>query len=88
MVAVTLVTSAAAGLYEHGMQALMHCWQKGIATGGDYAEKTVFCSGEFALSNNVILLSESLAFFQGNKEEALLLEQPTSSYLVSQKFTC
>ena len=33
------VTSTGAGFDEHGMQALVHCWWKCIANGGDYVEK-------------------------------------------------
>ena len=33
------VTFAGADLYERSMQALVHCWQKCIANGGDYVEK-------------------------------------------------
>ena len=36
-------TSAGADFYECSMQALVHCWQKCIANGGDYVEKW-FCS--------------------------------------------
>jgi len=32
-------TSAGADFYDSGMQALVHLWQKCIATGGDYVEK-------------------------------------------------
>jgi len=32
-------TSAGADFYECGMQALVYCWQKCIANGGDYVEK-------------------------------------------------
>ena len=32
-------TSAGADFYECGMQALVHCWRKCIANGGDYVEK-------------------------------------------------
>jgi len=42
-------------VYEHGMQAHVHHWQKCTADGGD-CWKTVFCSWEFAVSNNVIVL--------------------------------
>jgi len=33
------VTSTSADIYERGMQTLVHCWQKCIANGDDYAEK-------------------------------------------------
>ena len=33
------VTSADADIYEHGMQASVHHWQKYIANGGDYVKK-------------------------------------------------
>ena len=36
------ITSSGAALYEHGMQALAHHWQKHIANGGDYVEKQHF----------------------------------------------
>ena len=36
------VTPAAADFYEHGMQALAHCWWKNIANRGDYVEKQCF----------------------------------------------
>ena len=49
------VTSAGAGFYEHGMQALIHRWWKCTANGGD-CWKTVLCSWKFSLSNNVIVL--------------------------------
>jgi hypothetical protein len=32
-------TSAGADLYERSMQALVHCWRKSIANGGDYVEE-------------------------------------------------
>jgi len=32
-------TTAGADFYECGMQALVHCWRKCIASGGDYVEK-------------------------------------------------
>jgi len=34
--------SAGADFYECGMQALVHCWRKCIAIGGDYVEKWCF----------------------------------------------
>ena len=45
------VTSSGAGFYECSQQALVHCWWKCIANGGDCVEK-VFCRWEFALSNS------------------------------------
>jgi hypothetical protein len=33
---------AGADFYECGMQALVQCWQKCIANGGDYVEKWCF----------------------------------------------
>jgi len=36
------VTSAGVGLYEHGMQALVHCWRKCITNGGVYVEEECF----------------------------------------------
>jgi len=36
------VISAGANFYEHRLQALIHCWQKCIANGGDHAEKWRF----------------------------------------------
>ena len=44
-----------ADLYEHGVQALHHCWWKFIVNGGDYLEKA-FCSWEFTLPKSVIVL--------------------------------
>jgi hypothetical protein len=32
-------SSAGADFYKRGMQALVHCWRKGIANGGGYVEK-------------------------------------------------
>jgi hypothetical protein len=32
-------SSAGADFYECGMQALVYCWRKCIANGGDYVEK-------------------------------------------------
>jgi len=40
-------TSAGAGFYEHGMQALVHRWRKCIANGGDYVEKYSFVAKNF-----------------------------------------
>jgi len=42
------------------MQALVHRWPKCTAIGGDYVNKMVFCSQEFALSNSVIVLFVSI----------------------------
>ena len=53
------IISAGADFYMCGMQALVHCWQKHIAYGGDHW-KIVFCSWEFALSNSVIVLFTSV----------------------------
>jgi len=36
------VTSTGADLYTHSMRALVHCWQKCIANGGEYVEKECF----------------------------------------------
>ena len=36
------VTSTAADFYDHGMQVLVHCCQKYIASGGDNLEKYCF----------------------------------------------
>ena len=36
------VTSVGVDFYEHGMQALVYCWQKCLANGGDYIEKLCF----------------------------------------------
>ena len=36
------VTSTGADFYEHGMQALVHRWQKCIANGGDFVKKECF----------------------------------------------
>jgi len=33
------VTSTGADYYKHGMQALVHCWQKCLANDDDYIEK-------------------------------------------------
>ena len=35
-------TSAGAHTYEHGMQALVHQWQKYVTNGDDYVEKLCF----------------------------------------------
>lgn len=41
---------ADAHFYERGMQTLVHFWLKCIAKGGgDYVEKSCFCSGECTL---------------------------------------
>ena len=50
------ILATSADFYVHRMQALVHCWWKCIVNGGDDAEKLVFCSWEFALSNSVIVL--------------------------------
>jgi hypothetical protein len=47
-------TSAGADIYEGGMQALVHRWQKCIANGGDYVEK--WC---FVAKNQIVLLCSS-----------------------------
>ena len=36
------IASDGADFYEGGMQALVHCWQKCIANGGNYAEEQCF----------------------------------------------
>jgi len=53
-------TSTGADFYTHGMQALVHCWWKCIANGGDYTEKQLFCSWGFALSNTIVVLFVSI----------------------------
>lgn len=37
-----LVTSTGVGFYKHSMQALVHCGQKCITSGGDCVEKQFF----------------------------------------------
>ena len=37
------VTSACTAFYKHGLQALVHCWWKCRANGGDYVEKVFSC---------------------------------------------
>ena len=49
-----------AGFYKHGMQSLVCHWQICIAKGSVCVEKIAFCSWEFALSNNVIVLFVSV----------------------------
>jgi len=59
------VTSAGADCYKHSMQALLHLWWK-CTTGAQLVtmlEKKVFFSWEFALSNGVIVLFESVVVF-------------------------
>jgi len=41
------VTSAGADFCERGMQALVHCWQKCITSGGDDAEKQCLVAEKF-----------------------------------------
>ena len=53
------ITSVGADFYKHIMQALVCCWQKCIANGGDCC-KIVFCSWEIALLNSVIVLFVSV----------------------------
>ena len=50
------VIPAGAGLYERSMWALVHCWQKCRANGGDYAEKQCFVA-ENVLHQTVLLCS-------------------------------
>lgn len=50
------VTSLGADFYKYNMQVLVHHWVKCITNSGDYVEKIVFCSREFAVSNNVTVL--------------------------------
>ena len=38
----TVVTSVSAYFYKYGKKALVHCWQKCTANGGDYTEKKYF----------------------------------------------
>jgi len=52
-------TPTGAGCYEHGIQALVHCWGKCAANGGD-CWKRVLCSWEYALSNSVMVLFVSI----------------------------
>jgi len=40
--AATTLSSAGTDYYECSMQALVHCWQKGIADGSAYVEKECF----------------------------------------------
>ena len=44
------ITSTGADFYKCGTQALVHCWWKSTANGGDYVEE-MFYSWEYALSN-------------------------------------
>ena len=39
---VIVVIAAAADIYEHGTQTLVHCWQKCIGNRGDYVKNSVF----------------------------------------------
>ena len=50
------VTPADADFYEHGVQTLVHCWQKCIANGGDYIEKQCFVTENSLHQNRVIVL--------------------------------
>jgi len=52
------VTSAGAGLYKHGMQALVHCWCKCRTMW--LCWKGVICSWEFPLSNSLTVLFVSV----------------------------
>ena len=56
------VTSTGADVYKHEMQALVHCWWRCIANGGDCVEK-VLCSWEFTLSSTVIVLLVSIVVY-------------------------
>ena len=56
------VTSTSADVYKHEMQALVHCWWRCIANGGDCVEK-VLCSWEFTLSSTVIVLLVSIVVY-------------------------
>lgn len=46
-----------ADFYGHSIQAVAHYWWKCIDSGGNYVEKIIFCSWEFAQSNSNIVLS-------------------------------
>jgi len=50
------VTFTGADGYDHGMQALVHHWQKCIANGHDYVEKMSFAAENW-LYEIVLLLS-------------------------------
>ena len=50
------VTSTGADLYSHGMQALVHCWQKRITHSGGNVEKQCFVA-ENLLHRTVLLCS-------------------------------
>ena len=63
------VTSTDADICKHGTQTLFHCWWKCIANGGDYVEKIVFCSWEFALSNSVVLFAPVVVFREINRRQ-------------------
>jgi len=56
------VTSTGSDVYEHGMQALAHLWQKCIATGGESVEKQCFVA-EHTLYQIVLLCSLYLLSF-------------------------
>ena len=56
------ITFAGADIYEQGMLALVHCWQKCIASGGDCVEKVCFVA-ENLLYEAVLLCSLNLLYF-------------------------
>ena len=51
-----------ADVYKHDTQALVHCWQKCIATGGDYIEEQCFLA-ENLLCQIMLLCSSYLLQF-------------------------
>ena len=53
------VTSASAEFYKHSIHTVVHCSWKCVADSSD-CWKILFCSWEFALSNNIIVLFVSV----------------------------
>ncbi len=70
------VTFTGADFYEHSMQALIHQWQKCIASGGGHAEKECFVAENHAANRYCCALCICHGS-HGNKQEALLSEQHT-----------
>jgi len=63
------ITVCGADFYKHGMQALVHWWQKCIANCGGYVEKQLrICSIKYYCALCIY------CSFHGNKQEVLLLD--------------
>ena len=69
-------TSAGEDFYEHGTQALVHCWWKMHSYWQWLRWKTVFCSWVLVLSKQCCCALCICCSFHRNKQEAVLLEWP------------